>query len=255
MKVAILISGGGTTAEAVIKACQSKVLSGIEPVVISSNLQAKGNKRVKTLGADLYILDKDSFTSSEEFGKALYDLLYKLNADLISLQGWLHLIPKKIVQRYENRIINQHPGAIDPGREGFGGAGMSTPYRVNATLLAYNWMTGEEISAESNTHFVTEEFDMGDIIRIEKMKVPTKKKLVCISELRNNPAELIKKTHKVQEKFYPVEYKNVIATLQLFSDGKARGLKRGKPLIPKENIPLLKEAKKLATELFPFINL
>ncbi len=252
--VAILISGGGTTAEATIKAFKNGNLKGINPFVISSNTDAKGNERVKSLGITPYILDRKQF-SKKDFDEKLLNLLGQLKIDIISLQGFLLLISPSIVKKYQGKIFNQHPGPMDPGRPDFGGAGMSTPYRVNSALLAYTWMTGESLSAESDTHFVTEEFDMGDLIRSEKMKIPLKRNLVTIEDLRKDPTELIETTHQVQKDFYPVEHKNVITTLQLFVDGKAKGFKREQPLIREKYIGILKEAKKLAMELFPNFNL
>lgn len=252
--VAILISGGGTTAEATIKAVQSGKLKNANPIVISSNPDAKGNERVKNLGITPHILDRKQL-SKEEFEEKLLNLLDQLKIDVISLQGWLLLIPSAIVKKYQGKIFNQHPGPMDPGRPDFGGPGMSTPYRVNSARISYIWVTGEESWTESDTHFVTEEFDMGDLIRVEKMVIPSKKGKVSIDELRKNPEELIKITHEVQKEFYPVEHKNVIATLQLFIDGQPKGFKREQPLIPKENIDILTEAKKLAIELFPKYNL
>ncbi len=255
LRTAILISGGGTTAEAVIKACQKKHLSGINPIVISSSSEAKGNERVKKLGVELHILDTQNFSTREKFNEKLFYLLNDLQIDIISLQGWLLLIPAKIVRKYNGRIINQHPGPMDPGRPDFGGAGMSTPYRTNSARLAYVWATGEDPWTESDTHFVTEEFDKGGIIRTEKMEIPTKKELIPISLLRKNPEDLIQTTHQVQKAFYPVEHHNVIKTLQLFSQGTVTEYKRKKPLIPKANIAILNDAKKLAITLFPNYNL
>lgn len=252
--VAILISGGGTTAEATIKACQSGHLQGANLFIISSNPDAKGNERVKNLGIKPHILNRKKF-SREEFDKELLELLEQLQIEIISLQGWLLLISPAIVKKYEGKIFNQHPGAMDPGRPDFGGPGMSTPYRVNSALLAYNWMTGENKPAESDTHFVTEEFDKGDLIRTETMEIPCKKDLVTIEQLRKDSNELIKTTHQIQKQFYLVEYHNVIATLQLFLDGSAKSFKRNKPLIPEKYFSILEQAKKLAMELFPNYNL
>lgn len=252
--VAILISGGGTTAEATIKACKNGLLTGVNPVVVSSNPDAKGNKRVKNLAITPYVIDRKQF-SKEEFDEKLLGLLEKLKIDIISLQGFLLLISPDIIAKYKGRIFNQHPGPMDPGRPDFGGPGMSTPYRVNSALLAYNWMSGESIPAESDTHFVIEEFDKGDLIRAEKMDVSLKENLTTIEQLRKDPKELIETTHQVQKEFYPIEHHNVISTLQMLVDGKAKGFKRQKPLIPKENIGILNEAKKLAMEIFPNYNL
>lgn len=253
--VAILISGGGTTAEATIKACQNGNLKDVNPIVISSNPKAKGNERVRNLGIEPYIIDREKFTTREEFNKELLEILKKLNIDIVALMGWTLLIPKTIVEKYKGKIFNQHPGPMDPGRPDFGGAGMATPYRVNSALLAYAWVTGENLSAESDTHFVTEKFDEGDLIRTEKMEIPRKKELITIDELRKNPEELIKTTHEIQREFYPVEHTNVIETLRLFLSGNARSFKREKPLIPEKNINILNEAKKLGAELFPNYNL
>lgn len=254
-RLAILISGGGTTAEATIKACQKNELIGLTPIVISSSKNAKGNERVKNLEVELHIIDKDSYADKKEFDHILFELLQKLRIDIISLQGWLLLVSPSIVKKYAGNIVNQHPGPLDPGRPDFGGKGMSTPYRTNSARIAYIWATGEDPWTESDTHFVTEDFDMGGIVRMEKMPIPAKKKKITIESLRKNPQELIQTTHEVQKTFYPVEHHNVIKTLQLFSSGKAKELKRKTPLIPKKNIDILNDAKKLATELFPNYNL
>lgn len=254
-KLAILISGGGTTAEAVLNACKKNELSGLDPLVISSNRHAKGNQRVKNLGAKLYILDKDEFSKKSEFDTALFHLLQELQIDIISLQGWLLLISSAIVKKYEGKILNQHPGPLDPGRPDFGGKGMSTPYRTNCARIAYIWATQEEPWTESDTHFVTEQFDMGGIIRTEKMTIPSKKTPLSIQYLTAHSKELIQTTHDVQKRFYPVEHHNVIQTLQLFSDNTVTEYTREAPLIPKKNIQILHDAKQLAISLFPSYNL
>lgn len=254
-KVVILISGGGTTAEATIKAIKKNELTGLTPVVISSNKNAKGNERVRNLGIELHIIDKDDYEIRANFYKKLEHLLDEIEPDIISLQGWLLLIPKSIVQKYNGKIINQHPGPLDPGRPDFGGKGMLTPYRTNSARIAYVWATGEDAWTESDTHFVTEEFDKGGIIRTEKMTIPEKNKKITIQELRANPEELVQTTHEVQKMFYAVEHHNVIKSLQLFADGKVQEWKREKPLVKDEYVSILTDAKKLATELFPNYNL
>lgn len=255
LKTALFISGGGTSACAVLKACLEKKLRHIEPIVISSNPLAKGNQRTTALGFSPTIVDRASFKMLEEFGSALLALLRKNKIELIILQGWLPLIPKNVIDAYTGNIVNQHPGPLDPGRVDFGGKGMSTPYRVNCARIAYSWMVGQDNWTQSVTHFVVEEFDMGDLIRTEKMSFPAKKRPTTIASLRKQPQELIATTHDVQKQFYLVEYENVIKTLELLASGKRKGYKPSKPLIKKEHIPIVLEAKRLAMELFPSYNL
>lgn len=253
--LAIFISGGGTTAQASIKAIQEGKLTGLRPFVISSNKKAKGNELVKNLGVTPYIIDKKEFPDQQIFEEKLLRLLEELQIAIISLQGWLPLVPPRVVQKFKGGIMNQHPGPIDPGRPDFGGAGMTNPYRVSCARLAYIWTSGDEAFTESDVHFAEKTFDMGDLIRIEKVTVPAKKEVTTIEALQKNPKELINTTHEVVKKLYPVEYANVIEALQMFSDETAKGFKRAKPLIPEKYIPFVEPAKKLAIELFPYKNL
>lgn len=253
--LAILVSGGGTTAEAVIKAIQNNELTGLQPFVISSNKDAKANERAKGLGITPYIIDKNTYADQKAFEDKLLSLLGELQIAIISLLGWLPLVPTTVVQKFKGNIMNQHPGPIDPGRPDFGGKGMTNPYRVTAARLAYIWTSGDEAFTESDVHLADEQFDMGDIIRIEKMSVTAKKQKVTIEALRKDPEELIKTTHQVVEQLYPIEYKNVIGALQMFSYGSAKGFKRKTPLIPEKFIPFVEPAKQLAVELFPYKNL
>lgn len=255
LTVGILISGGGTTAEAVIKASKRRKLKDVDFVVISSNPTATGNKRVKKLGIKPYIIDREKYKTHQAFGKDLLALLKKLHVDVISLQGWLPLIPENVIDAYKNKIINQHPGPLDPGRPDFGGKGMSTPYRVNCAKIAYSWVTGQDPWTESVVHFVTKNFDQGDLIRVAKMRLPLTKKKVTIEDLEKNPEKLIKTTYRIQKRFYPIEHKNVIETIKHFTNGGVSTYIRTKPLVPSQHLRVLEESKNLAMKLFPPHNL
>ena len=78
MKIALLISGGGTTMEAIIKACQSGVLNGVEPVlVIASSANAGGIEKAKKLGIsdnDILIINPKSFENKGLFGEIIINL-------------------------------------------------------------------------------------------------------------------------------------------------------------------------------------
>lgn len=254
-RLAILISGGGTTAEAVINAIQKHELTDLQPFVISSNKNAKGNKRVRDLGIKPLIIDKNSLSTQKEFDEKLFTAIEKLSVDIIALLGWLPLVPKTIVRKYKGQIFNQHGGPVDPGRADFGGYGMTNPYRFTAARIAYIWTSGDKPYTESTTHFVEEAFDMGDLIRTEKLLVPAKKERVTIRALRKDPKELVTATHLVAKKLNPLEHDNVIKTLQMFANGNAHGFKREEPLIPEKYVSYVDPAKKLAKELFPYKNL
>ncbi|MBI2011881.1 hypothetical protein HYS91_03880 [Candidatus Daviesbacteria bacterium] len=255
IKTALLISGNGTTAEAVIKACQDRRLKNIDPFVISSKSDVPGIERAKKLNIATYVVDKKLFKSLEEFGEELLKVLENLRTELILLCGWIPLIPGNIILRYKNRIINQHPGPLDPGRADFGGKGLSTPYRVTCARVGYVWLTGEDPWTEATTQFVEEKFDKGEVIKALKVDLPIDKRQISFARLFQNQDELMETTKKCVEYLYPHEYQNVVDTLKDFSFGIVKNFKRAKPLIPSKNIYLLEQAKDLAIKLYPVFNL
>ena len=244
IRLAILISGGGTTAEAVIRACQSGELPGITPVVVITDRESAGGiEKAKALGIETVVVNP-------KIEGELLKTLQKYNVDLVSQNGWLALTPPDVVEFYSGKIINQHPGPLDPGRHAdFGGRGMYGA-RVVCARNVYCWLTGTDFWTEAVTHFVTERFDEGDLIRVERMKMPEREKIEE-DQLKNLSSELIAETKKVQEQLLPLEHKNVIETLRMFAKGSAAGFRRQTPLIPDENKKYLDIAKQTAIELFP----
>ena len=91
MKIALLISGGGTTA-AIIKACKNNNLLGVIPsLVIASKEGIGGIQKARDLGIkeeDIIILNPKSFSNSEEYGEAIITECKKRNVDFIG-QLWL----------------------------------------------------------------------------------------------------------------------------------------------------------------------
>lgn len=219
IRLAILISGSGTTAEAIVQA-------GIEPVVvIASRPDAPGIAKMQKLGFSVEVLDRPD---------RLLALLESAGAEVVSQNGWLPLTPANVITRFHGRIINQHPGPLDPGRIDFGGKGMYGK-RVTCARIAYARVTGKDYWTESSVHHVTERFDEGPVIRIERL---------VFDETST--------TEQVARTLLPLEHKNVVAVLRQFvSSGSFPEFKRQKPLITPGNESLVSEVKKRAMQLFP----
>ncbi len=252
MKTALFISGGGTTAEAVIQAVQDKRLKKIEPIiVIASRPDAGGIKKAQKLGIETVVVNPLDFSSQQKFGNVLLKTLQEFHIKFVSQNGWLPRTPINVVEFYRRHIINQHPGPLDPGKPmDFGGRGMYGA-RVVCARLAYIWMTGEESFTEATTHFVTEEFDRGEIVRAVRMNLPSLSRKLTIEILTKNPQPLIDATHEVQAALLPVEHENVILSMLEFENGTAAGHTRAAPLIPEKYYDILIQAKQLAIKLFP----
>lgn len=253
LRTALLISGSGTTAQAIIKAVQSGKLQGIVPaLVIASRPDAQGLEKARKLGVKTFVLERKSFASSKEFGRKLLEILRENDVELVSQNGWMVLTPANVVRAYQGRVINQHPAPLDPGRElDFGGKGMFGR-RVMCARLAYLLLTGEKPWTEATVHLVTEEYDKGNLVKVSRMDIETLGPKTSIEALRRNPQSLISKTEKTQAELLPIEHQNVIEALRMFvKQESVQGYTREKPLIPPGNAQHLAEAKELAIEIFP----
>jgi phosphoribosylglycinamide formyltransferase-1 len=247
MRLAILISGSGTTAKSIIEACQEGRLKNVEPaIVISSKNDAPGIEKAKSLGIETRVVSPKDYSNSIAFGEKLLEIFREFKVDFISQNGWLPLTPVNVVKEYQGRIINQHPGPLDPGRKlDFGGKGMYGK-RVTCARIVYAFLTKEKNPwTEATVHFVNEEYDKGDLLRIEKMNFPP-----LFGKFDENL--ILVKTLELQEKLLPLEHENVINALKKIVEGKAKGFRRKRPLIPKKNEKILLKAKEIAIKLFPY---
>lgn len=155
LKLAVLVSGGGTNLQAIIDKVADKTITNAKiEVVISNKKDAYALERAKQHGiTDCYLSPKD-FATRPEFDQALLECLQKYQIDLVVLAGYLVIVPKNVVEAYENRIINIHPSLI-PSFCGDGFYGL----KVHEAVLARgNKVTGATV------HFVDDGTDTGPII-------------------------------------------------------------------------------------------
>ncbi len=113
LRVAVMVSGGGTNLQAIIDAVESGRITNTELVaVISNNEGVYALERAKKAGIRDIVVSPKNYDSREEFNKALIDTVDSLKVDLIVLAGFLVVIPPEMIDKYENRIINIHPSLI-----------------------------------------------------------------------------------------------------------------------------------------------
>lgn len=236
IRLALFISGGGSTACAVINACRRNILK-IKPVlVISSKKDAAGIEKIKQLGfpgKNILAINPKNYNNSESFADSLLYECHKRKVDLIGQYGWLPLTPEKLIKEFKNKIINQHPGPLDKNGIDFGGKGMYGR-RVHAAILYFRRVTDQDYWTEATSHLVTKEFDRGDVIGLAKVPIS-----------KNDTVE------SLQQKVLPFEHQLQITVLQKFVYGKIRKINRHQPLIQKSEINILNEAKKIGIILYP----
>lgn len=113
LRVAVMVSGGGTNLQAIIDAVDSGRITNTELVaVISNNKGAYALERAKKAGIRDIVVSPKDYADRAAFNKALLETVDSLQVDLIVLAGYLVVIPPEMIEKYENRIINIHPSLI-----------------------------------------------------------------------------------------------------------------------------------------------
>lgn len=155
LKLAVLVSGGGTNLQAIIDAIDSgKITNAKVEVVISNNPNAYALTRAKNHGIEAICISPKDYEDRAAFNDAFLEKLNSVEVDLVVLAGFLVVIPEKMIAQYRNRIINIHPSLI-PSFCGTGYYGL----KVHEGALA----RGVKVTG-ATVHFVDEGTDTGPII-------------------------------------------------------------------------------------------
>ena len=152
VRVAVLVSGGGTNLQALLDALHDSPIARVARV-ISSRPDTGALARARSAGVPTTVL-RDAGDPAE-----LQSAL--AGAQLVVLAGYLKLVHPSVVARFRGRMINIHPALLPD----FGGPGMYGR-RVHEAVLA----SGAKESG-ATVHFVDEEFDRGAIIAQERVPV------------------------------------------------------------------------------------
>lgn len=111
-RIAVLVSGGGTNLEALLKAQESGAIPHGEIVMVLSSAEgAYALERAKNHGVPGFAVPRKAM-SQVEFETALEEKLTEYQADLIILAGFLSILSADFVSRWPERIINVHPSLI-----------------------------------------------------------------------------------------------------------------------------------------------
>mgnify|MGYP002591625405 CR=1 FL=1 len=162
LKVAVLVSGGGTNLQAILDAIDNGTITNAKvEVVISNNKNAYALERAKNHGIEALCISPKDYGTRDAFNKAFLEKLDDCQPDLIVLAGFLVVIPKQMIEKYRNRIINIHPSLIPS----FCGTGYYGLHVHEAALKR-----GVKISG-ATVHFVDEGTDTGPIIMQKPVEV------------------------------------------------------------------------------------
>ena len=155
LKIAVMVSGGGTNLQAIMDAIQDhKITDTTITAVISNNADAYALERARNAGIPAVCVSRKEIPDRDAYNKALLDAVDASGADMIVLAGFLVVIPTEMIQKYRNRIINIPPSLI-PSFCGTGYYGL----KVHEGVLS----RGVKVTG-ATVHFVDEGTDTGPII-------------------------------------------------------------------------------------------
>ena len=172
MRLAILASGAGTTAQAVIDACAAGRIDGSVVLVVSNNADAAVLERARCAGVAWRHISAAGEGSEESVDDALLAAARASGATHVLLAGYLKRVGPALLAAFEGRIYNTHPALLPA----FGGAGMYGD-RVHAAVLA-----SAATRSGATVHIVTEDYDSGPIVGSVEVAVLSDDDVVSLGE-------------------------------------------------------------------------
>lgn len=193
LRLAVLLSGSGTTLQNLIDHIAAGKLHAAIVVVISSRPEAYGLERAKRHGLEATCILRRAYRDAKTYNNELNRTLDRYTPDLIVLAGYLHLF--RFAPHYRGRVMNIHPALI-PAFCGKGFYGL----QVHQAVLDY----GVKLSG-CTVHFADEEYDHGPIIV---------QRTVPVLE-HDTPQSLAQRVFVEECQAYP-------EAIQLFAEGRLR---------------------------------
>ena len=179
----LFASGGGSSVENITRIFQDEKHINIS-AIYCNNPNAGLFKRSFLDQFNIRLFNIDEFING-----TILNELTDLAPDLIVLAGFLKKVPREIISNFSNKIVNIHPALLPK----YGGKGM---YGINVHKAV---LDNNEKSSGFSIHYVTEEYDEGNIIFQKSFEIDTK-----------NPEELSKKILVQEHKYYPKIIKQIL---------------------------------------------
>ncbi|WP_315111278.1 phosphoribosylglycinamide formyltransferase [Clostridium intestinale] len=192
LKIAILVSGGGSNLQAIIDGVKDGSLDCEIKYVIADSEKAYGLERARINGIEAISFDRKEY--KREISNKILELI-RDEVDLIVLAGYLSILDGEILKEFRNRIINIHPSLIPS----FCGGGM---YGIKVHEAAIK--KGVKYSG-CTVHFVNEEVDGGEILL---------QKVVTVLQ-EDTPKDL-------QERILIEEHRILPEAIKLIAEGKVK---------------------------------
>ncbi len=176
--IAIFASGSGTNAENLVHFFRTSPFGQVS-LVLTNRPDAGVIQRAQTLDTECVVFNRRQFYDTNE----VVDLLVERGIEFIILAGFLWLVPDKLLELYDNKIVNIHPALLPK----YGGRGMYGHFVHEAVIANAEKESGITI------HYVNSKYDEGDVILQARCKV----------DIDDTPDSLASKIHTLEYEHFP----------------------------------------------------
>ena len=181
IKTAVFISGKGSNLKNLIK-FSKKINSPISiELIISNTKKAKGLK----YSSQYNILKKIFNFNNKIDEKKLLTLLIKKKIKFICLSGFMKILSKNFIKKFDGKIINIHPSLLPKYK------GLNTHQKV---------IKNKDKFSGCSVHYVNSKLDSGKIILQRKVRINKK----------DNKFSLKKKVLKEEHLLYPAAINKIL---------------------------------------------
>ena len=153
VKTAVFISGNGSNLKSLIKFSRSNKSPISIKLIISSHSKAKGLSYGKIFKIKKRVIN---FKNTKIFDDKLISILRKNQIEMICLAGFMKILSKNFIQKFNGKIINIHPSLLPKYK------GLNTHKRALKNKEKYSGCT---------VHFVNSKLDSGKIIIQKRVKI------------------------------------------------------------------------------------
>ena len=148
-RLAVFASGSGSNYEAIAKACSEGLIDAEVVLLVCDKPGAYVLERAKRYGTECFAFNPKEYDSREAYETMLAMMLDERGVDFVCLAGYMRIVGKVLLERYERRIVNIHPSLL-PSFKGAHAIQDAVDYGVKLFGVT--------------THFVDETLDGGRII-------------------------------------------------------------------------------------------
>ena len=148
-RLAVFASGSGSNYEAIAKACSEGLIDAEVVLLVCDKPGAYVLERAKRYGTECFAFNPKEYDSREAYETMLATMLDERGVDFVCLAGYMRIVGKVLLERYERRIVNIHPSLL-PSFKGAHALQDAVDYGVKLFGVT--------------THFVDETLDGGRII-------------------------------------------------------------------------------------------